>query len=99
MLKKQALSVSVGHTNSEDQLMHTFMDNFHQGGKYPSRIAIHQSELRREVNLTDQMFLSVSTLQTDYLNMDRISCCGRNSEREKLVQTKCNFCEFANHSA
>ena len=26
-----ALSVSVGNSYSEDQLMHTFMDNFHQG--------------------------------------------------------------------
>ena len=27
-----ALSVSVGKIYSEDQLMHTFLDNFHQGG-------------------------------------------------------------------
>ena len=27
-----ALSVSVGNSCSEDQLMHTFLDNFHQGG-------------------------------------------------------------------
>ena len=26
------LSVSVGNIYSEDKLMHTFMDNFHQGG-------------------------------------------------------------------
>ena len=26
------LSVSVGNSYSEDQLMHTFLDNFHQGG-------------------------------------------------------------------
>ena len=31
---EQALSVSVGNSYSEDQLMHTFLDNFHQGGKY-----------------------------------------------------------------
>ena len=43
-----ALSVSVGIIYSEDQLMHTFMDNFHQGGKYSAQIAIHQAELRRE---------------------------------------------------
>ena len=30
----QALSVSVGNSYSEDQIMHTFMDNFHQSGKY-----------------------------------------------------------------
>ena len=29
----QALSVSVGKSYSEDQIMHTFLDNFHQGGK------------------------------------------------------------------
>ena len=37
----QALSVSVGNTYSEDQLMHTFLDNFHQGGKYSAQIASH----------------------------------------------------------
>ena len=28
------LSVSVGNSYSEDQFMHIFLDNFHQGGKY-----------------------------------------------------------------
>ena len=28
----QALSVSVGKNYSEDQLIHIFLDNFHQGG-------------------------------------------------------------------
>ena len=28
------LSVSVGNSYSEYQLMQTFLDNFHQGGKY-----------------------------------------------------------------
>ena len=28
------VSVSVGNSYYEDQLMHTFLDNFHQGGKY-----------------------------------------------------------------
>ena len=31
--------------------MHTFLDNFHQGGKYSAQIAIHQAELRIEENL------------------------------------------------
>ena len=43
----QALLVSVGNSYSEDQLMHTFLDNFHQGGKYSAQIASHQAELRR----------------------------------------------------
>ena len=43
-----ALSVSVGNSYSEDQLMHKFLDNFHQGGKYSAQIASHQAELRIE---------------------------------------------------
>ena len=38
----RALSVSVGSSYSEDGLMHTFMDNFHQGEKYSAQIASHQ---------------------------------------------------------
>ena len=52
----QALSVSVGNYCSEDQMMHTFLDNFHQGGTYSAQIATHQAELRREGNFTDQNF-------------------------------------------
>ena len=47
----RALSVLVGNSYSEDQLIHTFLDNFHQGGKYSAQIAIHQEELRIEENL------------------------------------------------
>ena len=43
-----ALSVSVGDSYSEDQIMHTFLDNFQQGGKYAAQIASHQAEFRRE---------------------------------------------------
>ena len=49
-----ALSILVGNSYSEDQLMHTFLDNFHQGGKYSAQIASQQAELRREENFTDQ---------------------------------------------
>ena len=49
-----AFSVYVGNSHSEDQIMHTFLDNFHQGGKYSAQIASHQAELRREEKLTDQ---------------------------------------------
>ena len=48
-----SLSIYVGNFYSEYQLMHTFMYNFHQGGKYSAHIAIHQAELRREGNFTD----------------------------------------------
>ena len=94
-----ALSVSVGNSYSEDQLMHTFLDNFHQGGKYSAQIASHQAELRREEIFTDKKSLNISSLQTDYINLDSISSFGINSEREHDVQTKCTFCGGENHSA
>ena len=50
----QAFSVSLGTIYSEDQRMHTFMDNFHQSGKYSAQLASHQAELRREEKFPDQ---------------------------------------------
>ena len=47
----QVLSVSVKNNYSENQLMHTFLDNFHQGGQYSAQIDSPQAELRREENL------------------------------------------------
>ena len=67
--------------------MHTFMDNFRQGGKYSAQIASHQTELRREENFTDQKSLNISSVQTDYLDIDSSSGFGRDSERENAVQT------------
>ena len=43
-----ALSVSEGNSYYEDQLMHIFLDNFHQGGKYSAQIASHQGEMMGE---------------------------------------------------
>ena len=65
--------------------MHTFLDKFHQDGKYSSQIASHQVELRREETFPDYKSLSISSLQTDYLNLDRTSVSGRNSERANTV--------------
>ena len=79
--------------------MHTFLDNFHQGGKYSDQISSHQAELRREEKNTGQKYLSISYLQTDYLNLDSRSGFGENSERANTVQTKCTFCGVAHHSA
>ena len=50
--------------------MHIFLDNFHQGGKYTTQISSHVAELRREETCTDQTHLSISSLQTDDLNLD-----------------------------
>ena len=96
---KHALSVSLGNRYSEDQLMHTFLDNFNQGRKYSYEIASHQSELRREEKSTDQKSLNISSLKTDDLNLDSSSGSSRNIERAHAVQTKCTFCEGNNHSA
>ena len=63
-------SVSVGNSYFEDQIMNTFLYNFHQGGKYSTQIASHQAELRKEEKYSDQKCLNSSSLQTDYLNID-----------------------------
>ena len=77
--------------------MHIFLDNFRQGGKYTSHITSHQAELRREEKITDQKYLSISSLQNDYLNLDNSSCYGGNNERANLVHSKCTFCGGTNH--
>ena len=79
--------------------MHTFLDNFHQGGKYSTQIASHQAELRREEKFIDQKSLNISSLQTVYLNLGSSSGFGRNSERTNTAQKKCIFCGGTNHSA
>ena len=56
------LSVSMGNTYSEDQLMNTFMDNYRQGGKYYDKTESHQAELSRGEIFTDQKYLSISSL-------------------------------------
>ena len=43
--------------------------------------------------------MNISSLQTDYLNLDGSSGFGRNGERAHAVQTKCTFCGVTNHSA
>ena len=79
--------------------MHTFLNNFHQGGKYSAQMDSHHAELRREETFTDQKSLDISSLQTNYLNLDSSSGFGSNSEREHDVQTKCTFCGGIYHSA
>ena len=80
-------------------MIHTFLDNFHQGRKYSAQIASHQAELRREEKFTDQKSLTISPLQTDYLNLESSSGFVRNSERGNAVQTKCTFCGGVKNSA
>ena len=68
--------------------MHTFLDNFHQGGKYSVQIARHQARLRRDKTFTDQKYLSILSLQTDYLNLESSSGFGINNERAKHCSDK-----------
>ena len=58
----QALPVLEGNNYTEDHLMHMFLDNFRQGGKYTSQIASHQAELIREEKYIDQKYLSILSL-------------------------------------
>ena len=93
------MSISVRNNYSEYQLTHILLDNFHKGGKYSAKIASYQAEIKIKENFTDQKSLSISSLQTDYLNLDSDSGSGKNGERENLDQKKCTFCGGANHSA
>ena len=61
--------------------MHILLNKFHQGGNYTYQIESHQEKLRREEKLLTKNCLSVSSLQTEYLNLDRSSGCGRNNEK------------------
>ena len=78
--------------------MNTFMDNFNQGGRYSAQISSHQAELKREGKFTDQKYLSISSLQTDYLNLDSRSGCGKDIEIANTVKTKCTICGGVNQS-
>ena len=79
--------------------MHTFLDNFHQSGKYSSQLDRHQAELRREEKYPYQKCLNISSLQTDYLNHDNsLSGSSRHIEKAKSAKTKCSYCGLNNHS-
>ena len=87
----QALSVSIENNYPEDQFMHIYLENYHQGGKYSAQIASHPAELRREENFMDQIYLSITSLQTDFLIIDIRAGCSINSERASNVQKKYTF--------
>ena len=95
----QVFSVSVGNIYSEDQIMHTFLDNFQQSGKYSSQLASHQTELRREEKYPDQKCLNISSLQTEYLNLDSsLSGSSKHNEKANSSKAKCTHCGLSNHS-
>ena len=55
--------------------------------------------MRREEKCTDQKSLNISSLQTDYLNLDSSSVFGRDSEWAHAVQRECTYCGGINHYA
>ena len=73
--------------------MQNFLDKFHQAKKYTAQIGSHQSELRREDTLTDQKYFYISSLLSDYLNLDSSPGSGGKSERANLVQKNTLFAE------
>ena len=80
--------------------MHTFLDDFHQSGKYSAQLASHQAKLRKEGKYPDQKCLNISYLQTDYMNLDSsVSGSSRHNDRAHYVMIKCTFCGLNNHSA
>ena len=79
--------------------MHTFLDNFQKSGKYSAQLANHQAELRREEMYPDQKCLNISSLQTEYLNLDSSqSYQGKHNEKENSAKAKCTYCGLTNHS-
>ena len=78
--------------------MHILLHNFHQDEKYIAQISSYQAELRREEKFSDQKSLSITSLQTYYLNPDSSSVSGRKNNKANLVQTKWTLCEGNNHS-
>ena len=72
------------------------MDNFHQVRKYSTQIASHQAELRREEIFTDQKYLSISSIQADYLNLSSRSGCGKIGRQQILFRQSVLFLEVPN---
>ena len=75
--------------------MHTFLDNFQQSGKYSSQLASHQAELGREEKYPDQKCLNISSLQTDYVNLENsLSGSSRHSDKEILPRQSAHIVDF-----
>ena len=79
--------------------MHTFQDNFHKSGKYSAQLASHQAELRREEKYPDQKCLNISSLQTEYLNIESSqSGSSKHNEKANSAKAKCTYFGLTNHS-
>ena len=79
--------------------MHTFLDNFQQSGKYSAQLASHQAELRKEEKYPDKKCLNISSLQTEYLNLDSSqSGSSKHNKKANSTKAKCTYCGISNHS-
>ena len=55
--------------------------------------------MRREEKYPDQKCLNISSLQTEYLNLDSSqSGSSKHNEKAKSTKAKCTYCELSNHS-
>ena len=81
----KALKIPVGKNYTENQLVHTLLHNFCQGGKYSAQIVSHQSELIREEIFVDQISLSIFDFLIDSFDLDNSV---RNNERAKFCSIK-----------
>ena len=73
--------------------MHTFLDNFHQGRKYSTWIASRKVELRREEKSTDQTSFNISSLQTDYLNLETAQVVIETVKEQTMLRQSAIFVE------
>ena len=71
--------------------MHIFLDNSHQGAKYTTQISSHKKKLRIKEKFNDQKSLSITSLRTDYLDLDISSGSGRNDERPNIFRQNTLF--------
>ena len=65
--------------------MHICVNNFHQGGKYIAQIASDQEELLIEGKYTELKYLSITSIYTDYINLDGSSGFCKNNEKSNIV--------------
>ena len=59
----KALVILLENSYSEDQLMHTFLDDLHKGEKQSAQIVSHQEELRKEETFVDKKSFSIFALK------------------------------------
>ena len=87
------LSVSVGDSYSEDQMMHKFLDNLHQVFKIFCSNSQPPGRVKEKNVFTDQKYLSISSLQTNYLNLGSSPGFGKIVKEKTLFRKSAPFVE------